>query len=184
MSFRKMLLSACASGVLFAVGAITHVLAADRPQGDMAGDRAAWHQQMCNDRFAQNAGRVAYIEARLSLTDSQRPLFDSWKQTVMGSAKARESECMAHQPQGGPHDHSILARQARMQEMLQHRLSDLTAEQPSLKSLYDSLSPQQKQVFDRGGPEGHGPHGDGMWHGGHDGRGDHGGPQGPHGQGA
>ena len=182
MSFRKMLLSACASGLLFAVGAATHVLAADRSQGEMAGkfDPAAWHQQMCNDRFAQNAGRVAYIEARLSLTDSQRPLFDGWKQTVMGSAKARESECLAHQRQGGPHEHSILERQARIEEMLQHRLADLTAEQPSLKALYDSLSPQQKLVFDRGGPEGHGPHahGHGMW------LGDHGGPQGPHGQGA
>jgi hypothetical protein len=47
-------------------------------------------------------------------------------------------------------------------------LSDLTAEQPSLKALYDALSPEQKQVFDRPGPmghDGHGPHGHGGWHG-------------------
>lgn len=166
MSLRKILLSACVSGALFGTGAISHALAADHPRGDMAGkmDFAEMHKQMCTDRYAHNAGRVAYIEAKLSLTDSQRPLFDGWKQTVLGSAKSRETECLARQPHmdGGQ---SILDRQARMQDMLQHRLADLTAEQPSLKALYDSLSPEQKQVFDHGNRMGPGgPHGHGGWH--------------------
>ena len=170
MSLRKILLSAAVSGALFATGAIGHALAADHQRSEMAGkpDPAAWHKQMCTDRYAQNAGRVAYIEAKLSLTDSQRPLFDGWKQTVLGSAKSRENECLAHQPDmDDQHGHSVLERQARMQQMLQHRLADLSAEQPSLKALYDSLSPEQKQVFDHGdemGPRGHGPHGRGGWH--------------------
>jgi len=65
---------------------------------------------------------------------------------------------------GERHGHSVIERQARMQQRLQSRLADLTAEQPSLKALYDSLSPEQKQVFDRGDhtePGGHGPHGHG-----------------------
>ena len=41
--------------------------------------------------------------------------------------------------------------------------ADLTAEQPSLKALYDSLSPEQRQVFDRGDRMG-GPQGHGGWH--------------------
>lgn len=170
MSLRKLLLGAGISGALFATGAISHALAADHPRGEMAGnfDPAAWHKQMCTDRYAHNVGRVAYIEAKLSLTDSQRPLFDGWKQTVLGSAKARESTCLASQPHMGErHDRSVIERQARMQQRLQSRLADLTAEQPSLKALYDSLSAEQKQVFDRGnrmGPGGRGPHGHGGWH--------------------
>jgi hypothetical protein len=167
MSLRKILLSACISGAIFAGGAASHALAADHPR-EMAGkmDMADWHKQMCTDRYAQNVGRVAYIEAKLSLNDTQRPLFDGWKQTVLGSAKSRESSCLAHQPDmADMHDRSILERQARMQDMLQHRLADLTAEQPSLKALYDSLSPEQKQVFDQGGRMGdHGPQGHGGWH--------------------
>jgi hypothetical protein len=171
MSLRKILIGACVSGALFTVGAATQVLAADRPQRSMAGnfDPAAWHKQMCTDRYARNVGRVAYIEAKLSLTDNQRPLFDGWKQSVLGPAKSRESECLARQPHMGGHaDRSVIERQAWMQQRLQHRLADLTAEQPSLKALYDSLSPEQKQVFDRpalmghGGRDGHGPHGG--WH--------------------
>lgn len=178
MSLRKILLGACVSGALFATGA-TAVLAADRPRDPMAGkvDPAAWHKQMCTDHFARDVGRVAYIEAMLSLTDAQRPLFDSWKQAVLGSAKSREGACLSHRADmGKPHEHNILERQAHMQQMLQHRLADLTAEQPSLKALYDSLTPEQKQVFDRGGPMGmhRGPHG----MGGH-GDWDHHGPMGP-----
>lgn len=168
MSLRKIFLSACMSGAIFAGGAASHALAADHPR-EMAGkmDMADWHKQMCTDRYAHNVGRVAYIEAKLSLNDTQRPLFDGWKQTVLGSAKARESSCLARQPHMGEHGHSVLERQARMQDRLQHRLADLTAEQPSLKALYDSLSPEQKQVFDRGdrmGTGGHGPQGHGGWH--------------------
>jgi hypothetical protein len=157
---------------LIATGAAAFAADADGPQAHrhMAGNfnPAAWHKQMCTDRYARNVGRVAYIETKLSLTDTQRPLFDGWKQTVLGSAKSRESECLARQPyMGERHGHSVIERQARMQQRLQHRLADLTAEQPSLKTLYDSLSPEQKQVFDRQGPMGqggHGPHGHGGWH--------------------
>jgi len=92
---------------------------------------------------------------------------------VLGSAKSRESACLARQPHmGDMHGHNVIERQARMQDTLQHRLADLTAEQPSLKALYDSLSPEQRQVFDRGDRMG-GPRGHGGWHN-----------HGPHGAGA
>lgn len=177
MSIRNLLVGACIGSALFVAGASADVLAADRSHGQMAQnfDPVAWHKQMCVDRYARNAGRVAYVEARLSLTDSQRPLFDSWKQTVLGSAKSRENECLARQPHmGDMHRRNILERQARMQQMMQSRLADLTAEQPSLKTLYDSLSPEQKLVLDHGGPMGMhhgGQHGHGDWHarGPHDG---------------
>jgi hypothetical protein len=170
MSLRKILIGTCISGALMATGA-AYAAGADGPHHrHMAGnfDPVAWHKQMCTDRYARNAGRIAYIEAKLSLTGTQRPLFDGWKQAVLGSAKSRESECLARQPKMGErHGHNVIERQARMQQRLQHRLADLTAEQPSLKTLYDSLSPEQKQVFDRRGGMrhgGHGRHGHGGWH--------------------
>ena len=171
MSLRNTLIGACIGGALLAAGATAYAADADGAhRHHMAGnfDPVAWHKQMCTDHYARNVGRVAYIEAKLSLTDSQRSLFDGWKQTVLGSAKSREDDCLARQPQMGErHDHSVVERQARMEQRLQHRLADLTAEQPSLKALYDSLSPEQRQVFDRPGPMGHGghgPHGHGDWH--------------------
>ncbi|HEY2032994.1 MAG TPA: Spy/CpxP family protein refolding chaperone [Rhizomicrobium sp.] len=168
---RKMLFSACISGALFAGGAISHALAADAPRAGMAGtfDPVEMHKQVCTDHFARDAGRVAYIEAKLSLTDSQRPLFDNWKQTVLDSAKSRESECLARRPPAaGDNGPSVLVRQARMAQRLQRRFAELTTEQPSLSALYASLSPEQKQVFDRpagghglhGGWRDHGPQGD------------------------
>ena len=172
MSLRKILLSAAVSGALFATGAIGHALAADHQRSEMAGkpDPAAWHKQMCTDRYAHNAGRIAFIEPKPSLTDSQRPLFDSWKQTVLGSAKAQENECLARRSQMA--HHNILERQAHMMQRLQHRMADMTAERPSLQALYNALSPEQKKAFERPNQMGageHGPHGN--WH-------DHG-PDGP-----
>ena len=57
MSFRKILLSACVSGAMFAGGTASHALAADHPR-EMAGkmDMAAWHKRMCTDRYARNVG--------------------------------------------------------------------------------------------------------------------------------
>jgi hypothetical protein len=168
MSLRKTFIGAGIAGALLAGGAVAYAAGADGPHRHMAGnfDPVAWHKQMCTDHYARNVGRVAYIGAKLSLNDTQRPLFDGWKKAVLDSAKSREGECLARQPQMGEH-HNVLERQARMQQRLQQRLSDLTAEQPSLKALYDSLSPEQKQVFDRPGPMGHGghgPNGHGGWH--------------------
>jgi len=47
MFLRKILLSACVSGAMFAGGAASHALAADRPH-EMAGkmDMVGWHKQM------------------------------------------------------------------------------------------------------------------------------------------
>lgn len=165
MSLRKILLNACVSGALFAMG--SHALAADGSRGDMPRtfDRVAMHKQMCTDRFAHNAGRIAYIEAKLSLTDNQRPVFETWKQAVLSSAKAQQDKCLARQDHMG--QHNILERQARMMQRLQSRMADMTAERPSLEALYNALSPEQKQVFDLGnrmGPGGHRPQEHGGWH--------------------
>lgn len=137
---------------------------------------AAHHKEMCVDRYAHRVGEMAYLEAKLSLTDTQHPLFDAWKNTVLSNAKAEEGACASQTPDFS-HPPTILDRQAMMHQMLQTRLAALDAEGPALQSFYQSLSPEQKMALDSGpmehgmrGPHDHGPH---------DGPGDDHGPDAP-----
>jgi hypothetical protein len=129
-------------------------------------DMAAWHAQRCNDHYAMAAGRLAFVEAKLSITDSQRPLFDHWRDAVLQNAQSRKSECLAYQFKPGE-QHSILERTAMMEKWLQGRLAELQSQQPALEALYQSLTPQQKTEFDQshhGFHHGHDGHGGPMMH--------------------
>lgn len=138
--------------------------------GDHA-DRMAEFSQIqtafCKDHYAQAAARVAYLEAKLSLTPSQQPLFATWRDAVLQSAQTRANECAS---ESAPHRHGdLLAREAREESRLEARLAALQAEKPALTSLYQSLSDQQKRAFEHGG---HHEHGMWMHHGDRDGGGD------------
>lgn len=131
-----------------------------------ADEMAAWHAHMCNDRYAHEAGRLAYLEASLSVTDAQRGAFDQWRDAVLNSAKSHSAECLAH-TQMPDHVPSVLERNAMMQKMLESKLAALQSERPALEALYQSLTPEQKKLFDReGGHFGH-HHGHGMGFGFH-----------------
>jgi len=123
-------------------------------------DMAAWHAQRCNDHYAMAAGRLAFVEAKLGITDQQRPLFDHWRDSVLQTAQARKSECLAHPFTPGEH-HSVLERTAMMEKRLESRLAALQSQQPALAALYQSLTPQQKTEFDHAhdGRHGHDGHG-------------------------
>ena len=121
---------------------------------------AAWHTQRCNDLYARKAGRLAYLQAALSITDAQRGAFDQWRDAELGAAKERSEACLAHAP-GENHEHDALARNARMEKMLETKLAELKTERPALEALYSSLSPDQKKIFDRS------EHGFGHRHGHH-----------------
>ncbi|HTW33129.1 MAG TPA: Spy/CpxP family protein refolding chaperone [Rhizomicrobium sp.] len=127
---------------------------------------AAWHAERCKSRYARVAGKLAYLQADLSITDAQRGAFDQWKGVVLSSAKAHSDACLAHMADGKAmmHHHDALERNARMQKMLEGKLAELKAERPALESLYASLTPDQKQEFDRAAAFGH-HHGHHMGHG-------------------
>jgi len=125
--------------------------------------RAAWHQQRCNDRYAFAAGRLAFVEAKLNVTETQRPLFDRWRDVVMHEAQARKDECLAHQPTPGEH-HSVVERNELMQKRLEHRLAALREEAPALDAFYQSLSPDQKAELDKAHHGHHFGHRGGMMH--------------------
>ncbi len=148
--------------------------AQDVPQGDAEGgwhqhwqNRGEWHQKMCTERYAQKAARLAYLDAKLALTDQQRPAWNKWRQIKLDAAEQRRSACLQHQAKEGATP-TAPDREARMEKFLSARLAQLQASKPALQALYDTLSPEQKTLFDQATAwHGHRRHHHGYWHGGH-----------------
>jgi hypothetical protein len=110
---------------------------------------AAWHAHMCTDHYAMAAARVAFLEAKLSISAEQRPAFNRWRDVLLSDARARQAACAAHTPEMG-HPTSALDREAMAEKMLSEKLRALQAQRPALESLYQSLTPEQKIAFDEG----------------------------------
>jgi hypothetical protein len=122
-------------------------------------EMAAWHARMCNDRYAHEAGRLAFLQASLSLTDAQRGPFDQWRDAVLEQSKAHSQACLAHTAMPG-HFPDALERSAHEQKRLETKLAALRTERPALEAFYNSLTPDQKKQFDHEGGGHH--HGHGM----------------------
>jgi len=130
------------------------------PAGDTAGpspamapemmrDHAARRAQFCKDIYASKVGEMAFLEAKLSLTGSQQPLFDRWKQVSLDVAKQRQGDCASdegHKPGQRP---SVVDGLNMEEAMLKKRLANIDAEKPSLSAFYNSLTAEQKQEFTR-----------------------------------
>jgi LTXXQ motif family protein len=100
-------------------------------------------KQMCDDRYASEVGRMAYLEARLHLTDAEQPLFTHWKEVRVDIAKHRTAECAAHAGPGQDHADPV-AQMGREEDMLKQRIADLEAERPVFSALYAVLAPDQR----------------------------------------
>jgi hypothetical protein len=179
MAYRQIMVQAAAAVVICAASAIAQAAPTNKDGPAPSPAQMAWHRQMCTDHYARHVGEIAYLEEKLSLTDAQRPLFESWKDVVLASAKTRASECAGMHPDFS-HPPSILDREARLHDMLQKRLAEMDAQRPAMTALYQSLTPDQKHIFDGIGFE-HGPM-YGRPHM-HDSPGMHGGPGGGHDEG-
>ena len=116
-------------------------------------EMAAHMKQMCDDRYAREVGRMAYMETRLSLSQSQQPLFARWKTVRLDAAKRRAADCSQRAQRPDRKTQGPVERMGREQDMLKKRLADLDAERPALAALYDALTPQQRETLaprDRG----------------------------------
>lgn len=113
-------------------------------------EMAAHFKQVCRDRYARQAGALAYAEAKLSLTAAEQPLFDHWKQIKLDIAKRQSDTCATRERPANARMPSLIDRMARRQDMLKARLADLDAERPALEAFYNSLSADQKREFTRG----------------------------------
>jgi hypothetical protein len=102
-------------------------------------------QQRCIDRLARRAAHRAYLETELNLTDQQRPLWDKL-QGIAQSEQQRERQLCSQIK--SPQEMTALDRLDRAQQFLSARLDALNAAKPAVQALYQSLSPEQRQIFD------------------------------------
>ena len=123
-------------------------------------DPVARMKAMCIEHFARSAGRLAYLEARLQLTADQQPQWDKWRQAVASGAEKERTDCLADLPAAGQLP-TALDRDIHMEKMMATKVATLQAARPALEALYQSLTPEQRLVFDRpmhGEHEGHRHH--------------------------
>jgi hypothetical protein len=115
-------------------------------RGPTKAEIAADRKRLCEDRYAREVGRMAYLETRLDLTEGERPLFARWKDIRLAIAKRRAADCaLAVRHAGGPL--TPVDYMSREQDFLKKRLADLDAERPALAALYSALTPSQRQTL-------------------------------------
>ena len=105
-------------------------------------------EQMCKQRFAREAGFLAYIGALLELTTQQEPLWDKYHQAMLDGATKLRQACLDNLAEP-PSGQTALQRRDRMEKMLTARLDALHATRPALDALYQSLTSEQRALLDR-----------------------------------
>lgn len=119
------------------------------PNRDMPSpaEMTAQFKQMCEDHYARQAGRMAYLEARLNLTASEQPLFARWKGIKLDIAKRNSADCDQRVAHPDRKTSTPVERMSREQDLLKKRLAELDAERPALAALYDALAPKQREAL-------------------------------------
>jgi hypothetical protein len=102
-------------------------------------------QQRCIDRLAWRAARRAYVEAELDLTAEQRPLWDKLQNIAQAEQQKERQRCQQLKP---GEQSTALDRMDRAQQSLSARLDALQSAKPAVQALYQSLTPEQKAIFD------------------------------------
>ena len=111
-------------------------------------DPVAWHKEKCVDHYARRAGRLAFLEAKLNLTDAQKGPWNAWRQAELDDAAKMRDACLANLPANPGTPPTILEREARIEKMMGARLAAMQSSRPALESLYAVLTPDQKAVLD------------------------------------
>jgi LTXXQ motif family protein len=102
-------------------------------------------QQRCINRLAWRAARFAYVEAKLGLTAEQRPLWDKLEGIGKSEQQKERQLCLQLKPD---EEATVLDRMDRAQEFLSARLAAVQSVKPAVQALYQSLTPEQKAIFD------------------------------------
>jgi hypothetical protein len=103
-------------------------------------------RQFCDERYAGEVGRMAYLETRLHLTDAEQSLFAHWKDVRLDSAKRQAADCAARTVTDRDRADPV-ARMSREEAMLKQRIADLDTERPPFSALYAALAPDQRQTL-------------------------------------
>ncbi len=110
-------------------------------------DIAQRRKERCEDGYARQAGRMAYLETKLGLTPAQAPLFAAFKSVRLDIAKRHADECSARATDQSSRNASPVDRMARMEDMLKKRIADLDQERPVFAALYNALTPDQRKAL-------------------------------------
>jgi hypothetical protein len=102
-------------------------------------------QERCTDRLAWRAAMRAYTEVKLNLTPEQRPLWDRLQNIAQTGEQKERQLCSSLKSDG---EATMLDRLDRMQQFMSTRLETLQAAKPAVQALYQSLSPEQRAIFD------------------------------------
>ncbi|RJF88563.1 hypothetical protein D3874_17420 [Oleomonas cavernae] len=113
----------------------------------------------CQTRFAFEAGRLAFLEARLDLTPAQKPLWDAYKTAAATADAKTRDDCVAAVPAKAEAEDktTIVDRETMKIQRLEAELANLKATQPALAALYPTLTAKQQEIIDQ--PPRHGRHG-------------------------
>ncbi|HEX4370254.1 MAG TPA: Spy/CpxP family protein refolding chaperone [Rhizomicrobium sp.] len=114
--------------------------------GGASRDFAPDPRQFCDERYAGEVGRMAYLETRLHLSDAEQPLFAQWKDVRLDSAKRQAADC-ASRTDADRDRADPVARMSSEEAMLKQRIADLDAERPAFSALYAALAPDQRQTL-------------------------------------
>jgi hypothetical protein len=124
------------------------VMVAQAPRNAPPPGMDGGREPSCSDIYTDRADEMAYLESRLSLTGNQAPLFARWKQVALDIARRNQADCTAYQ-RNANRSPTLLEGLADEETMLKSRLSDLQQERPVLEAFYRSLSPSQRDQFER-----------------------------------
>jgi len=102
---------------------------------------------ICLEMYAHDAGRRAYLEARLELTADQKTLWDSWEEKIRALEIQRRSQCQSNQGNSPPP--GALEADSAHTAALSMQLDAVKAARPALEALYHALNSTQQAVFDK-----------------------------------
>ncbi len=135
--------------------------------------------RMCEDQDARLAGKLAFAEKKLNITEQQRAAWTKFADSARASLKPTQDLCVKFKDQPPPA--ALPQRLERAETMMQAHLQQLQTVRPALTELYAQLTPDQQKaanhLLNQGGGHRMGPHDGGP----RDGRGP--GPGGPGGPG-
>ncbi|WP_372397982.1 Spy/CpxP family protein refolding chaperone [Azospirillum sp. HJ39] len=112
--------------------------------------------RMCEDQEARLAGKLAYAEKKLNITEQQRAAWTKFADASRSSLKPTQDLCVKFKDL--PRPAALPQRLERAEQMMQAHLQQLQTVRPALTDLYAQLTPDQQKQADRmlnQGPGGH-----------------------------
>ena len=115
--------------------------------------KADWHAEMCSDRYAHSFGKLAFLQAKLGITDKQQDAWNRFSQAESDGAAKERDACLAEKMPSGDTPPTVLEQEDHLEKMLSARLDQLHSSRPALEDLYKELTASQKEEFDHFGEE-------------------------------